>query len=98
MVARLGFGSLGILWLGFTAAAFVKVRQGDRAAHRRWMIRSYALTLAAVALRLYLPASFMAQIPFEKAYPAIAWLCWVPNIIVAELFVLRRRGAVAVTA
>lgn len=96
MVASLGFGLLGTLWLGFTTAAFVRIRQGDRAAHRRWMIRSYALTLAAVTLRIYLPLSVLTQIPFATAYPAIAWLCWVPNLLVAELAVLRRRSGIAV--
>ena len=51
------------------------------------MIRSFALTFAAVTLRLYIPASQMAGIPFDTAYPVIAWLCWVPNLLVAELFV-----------
>ena len=82
----------------FTVTAVVRIRQGDRAAHRRWMIRSFALTLAAVTLRLYLPASLAAGLPFETAYPAIAWLCWVPNLIVAEVVVLRRRGAFALAA
>ena len=64
--------------------AFVRIRQGNRVDHRRWMIRSYALTLAAVTLRLYLPASFGLGVPFASAYPVIAWICWVPNLIVAE--------------
>jgi hypothetical protein len=50
------------------------------------MIRSYALTAAAITLRMYLPLSFALKIPFEIGYPAIAWLCWVPNLLVAELY------------
>jgi hypothetical protein len=57
------------------------------------MIRSFALTLAAVTLRLYLPLSRIAGIPFYDAYVPIAWLCWVPNLLVAETWLrLRRRG------
>jgi uncharacterized membrane protein len=97
-VARLGFGTLGVLWITFTILAVVRIRQGDRAAHRRWMIRSFALTLAAVTLRLYLPASIAAGLPFEIAYPAIAWLCWVPNLIFAEVIVLRRHSDFAIAA
>ena len=48
------------------------------------MIRNFALSLAAVTLRLYLPASAVAGVPFEDFYPAVAWLCWVPNLILAE--------------
>jgi hypothetical protein len=27
---------------------------------------------------------------FDAAYPIIAWAAWVPNLIVAEIWVLRR--------
>lgn len=94
-VAAVGFGTLGVLWLGTTLAAYARIRGGDRAGHRRWMIRSFALTLAAVTLRIYLPLSFAAGIPFSTSYPVIAWLCWAPNLVVAEL-VLSRSGQVAV--
>lgn len=49
------------------------------------MLRSYALTSAAITLRLYLGAATAAKLPFADAYPAIAWLCWVPNLALVEL-------------
>jgi predicted membrane protein DUF2306 len=58
--------------------------------HRRWMVRNFALTFAAVTLRLWIPMSFAAGIPFEIAYPAIAWLCWVPNLLLPEYYLNRR--------
>lgn len=84
-VAAFGFGLLAVLWLGTTGWGISLAMRGDRVAHRRWMIRSIALTLAAVTLRIQIPVSMMLDIPFDTAYPAIAWLCWVPNLIVAEL-------------
>ena len=93
-VAAVGFGLLGALWVAFTVAALVAIRGRDVTAHRRWMTRSFALTLAAVTLRLYLPAAFAAGIPFPASYPAIAWLCWVPNLIVAEWLLWSRVSAV----
>jgi hypothetical protein len=48
------------------------------------MVRNFSLTFAAVTLRLYLPISGVAGVPFEVAYPIIAWIAWVPNLIVAE--------------
>ena len=83
-VARSGFAFLAIFWLGTSAAAYLQIRRRNIGAHREWMIRSYALTLAAVTLRIYLPASQVAGIHFMVAYPAIAWLCWVPNLLLAE--------------
>ena len=87
--AHFGFALLAVLWLATTGMAFVRIRARDFAGHREWMIRSYALCLAAVTLRIYLPVSQVTGIPFEEAYPAIAWLCWVPNLIIAEWIVVR---------
>ena len=56
------------------------------------MIRNFALTFAAVTLRIYLPASMAAGIEFGVAYRAIAWLCWVPNVVVAELLFNKTRN------
>jgi hypothetical protein len=88
--AHAGFGLLAIAWLASTLIAYRYILQRNFDAHRSWMIRSYALTLAAVTLRLYIPLSQIAGIPFEAAYPVIAWLCWVPNLAVAEWFVRSR--------
>lgn len=94
-VSQAGFGLLALAWLGSGALAFGAIRRRDMTGHRRWMVRNFALTFAAVTLRLYLPASVASGVAFDVAYPAIAWLCWVPNLIVAELLWNRgipRRG------
>jgi len=88
-VARYGFGGLAILWLACTSLAWASAVSADFAKHRMWMIRSFALTLAAVTLRIYLPLSMVAGIPFETAYPIIAWIAWVPNLAVAEWWLRR---------
>jgi uncharacterized membrane protein len=92
VVARLGFASLALAWLYTGLRAFLSIRARDIASHRRWMTRNFALTFAAVTLRLYLPASMVAGVAFELAYPIIAWLCWVPNIVAAELLVSRTQN------
>jgi len=84
VASKLGFGLLAAAWLATGALAYIAIRRRDTASHRRWMVRNFALTFAAVTLRLYLPASMAAGIPFELAYPVIAWLCWIPNLLVAE--------------
>ena len=97
MIAHAGFGLLACAWLLTTTLGFLRIRAGDDVDHRAWMIRSYSLTFAAVTLRIYLPLAFASGIPFEIAYPAIAWLCWVPNAIVAEWMFVRRAAPVAAT-
>lgn len=92
-VAKLGFACLAMSWLYTGLRAYQSIRRGAVQEHRSWMVRNVSLTLAAVTLRIYLPSSMIAGIPFEVAYPAIAWLCWVPNLIVAELFFARTQQA-----
>jgi len=82
---RLGFAFLALAWLCSGFRAYLAIRARDITAHRRWMVRNFALTFAAVTLRLYLPTSLASGVAFEIAYPAIAWLCWVPNLLIAEL-------------
>jgi hypothetical protein len=93
-IAASGFLLLALAWLWVTAlgwrAAAIK-RNYDE--HKNWMIRSFALTFAAVTLRLYLPAAGMAGIDFVAAYQWIAWLAWVPNLAVAEAWIASRRRA-----
>lgn len=91
LATHVGFGLLAVLWLFATGMAYRYIRARDQALHRRWMIRSYALTFAAVTLRIYLPLSMAAGLPFDSAYQTISWLCWVPNLIVAEWVILRQR-------
>jgi uncharacterized membrane protein len=87
-----GFALLGLLWLGTGAMAFVRIREGDVQAHRRWMLRNFALTLAGVSLRLQtLPLAI--AFGFDLGYMIVAWSCWVPNILVAEWMLRGRRAA-----
>jgi hypothetical protein len=62
------------------------------------MVRNFALTFAAVTLRLYLPAWMIAGVAFDVAYPLIAWLCWVPNLAMVAWWQRLRRGRVPVLA
>jgi Predicted membrane protein (DUF2306) len=90
-VAAIGFGALAVLWLGTTAQAIRLAMAGLTPEHRRWMVRSYALTLAAVTLRIELPFFFIfGAMDYAQASSYVAWLSWVPNLIIAELYLRRR--------
>jgi uncharacterized membrane protein len=88
-IAKVGFALLALTWLysGYRAYAAVRQRRIDE--HRRWMMRNYALTFSAVTLRLYLPLGGLAQIPFEVVYPTVAWLAWIPNLLIVEWIMQR---------
>jgi uncharacterized membrane protein len=88
-IAGLGFGLLAPTWIYCTAQGWLTARARRFDEHRRWMIRSFALTFAAVTLRLYLPIGVMAGLTFEQIYVATAWISWIPNLLVAELYLRR---------
>lgn len=83
-IASLGFGSLAVFWIAVNLLGWKAALDQRFVEHRRWMIRSWALTLAAVTLRLYLPTVQILDLPFLPWYRAISFLCWVPNILIAE--------------
>jgi uncharacterized membrane protein len=85
-IASAGFLTLGAAWIVATGLAVRFILRGDALTHRRWMIRSYALAAAAITLRIYLPLSVAFHVPFSSAYPAIAWLCWIPNVLAVEVY------------
>ena len=92
MVSHLGFAALGVLWLYSGFMAYKHIRNKQIESHREWMIRNYALTFAGVMLRLWMPIFMMAGINFTAGYIVIAWLCWVPNLLVAQWIINRRRN------
>jgi hypothetical protein len=90
--ARISFILLSLLWIGCTGFAFMLVRKKEFKRHSDFMLRSYALTLSAITLRLYaffLPSVIMLK-PFT-AYILIAWLSWIPNLLIAEVLIRNRR-------
>lgn len=95
--AQLGFGVLAVVLLLTTVRAYALIRRRRIELHREWMLRSYALIFAAVTLRIELPLLSILM-DGETAYQIVAWMCWVPNLAVASVYVQRTRGASLVTA
>jgi len=88
--SKIAFVTLAVGWITFTAIAVVKAKQGDYNAHRDFMIRSYALTLSALTLRAWKwSINNSVEIPPMDVYRAVAWLGWVPNILLAEFIIWR---------
>jgi uncharacterized membrane protein len=91
-VAAVGFAIPAILWAAFT---YLGVRAAVRRrfdAHRQWMLRSYAMTTIAITLRVMLPVSGALGFAFLDAYRVIAWLCWLTNLALVELYLHRSRA------
>lgn len=87
MGPRLGFSILSVLWLGCTARAVWALIDKDIANHRRWMIRSMALTASAITLRVILGLGFGAfGFDFQAVYAFAAWGSWLINLALIELY------------
>ncbi|MBN8585157.1 MAG: DUF2306 domain-containing protein [Ignavibacteria bacterium] len=88
LISQVSFVLLAILWIVFTIIAVVKAIQGDYKAHREFLIRSFALTLSAITLRAwkYLLVFLFEPRPMD-VYQVVAWLGWIPNLIIAELII-----------
>ncbi len=91
MPTHLGFGVLAVLWFGSGLQAYRMARARNIRSHRRWMIRNYALTMAAPMLRVWL-VLLLGKLhePFSTSFIIVSWLCWVPNLFVAEWIVRYR--------
>ena len=79
--SKIAFIILDCLWFWFTYKAVVAIKAKDIKEHKRFMIRSYALTCSAITLRLWkiiLSNSF--NIDPQVLYMIDAWMGFVPNL------------------
>jgi uncharacterized membrane protein YfcA len=76
----------------FTAMGLLRLMQGDFEHHGEWMIRSFSQTLSGTTLRIMIVTLDLAGLPWHENYMIALWMCWVPNLIVAELIINYRRA------
>ena len=88
-ISSLGFICLGIIWFYTTLKAYLYAKNKQIEQHRKVMIYSYAACFAAVTLRIWLPILQVFFGDFDTAYRIVAWLCWIPNLLVAGLLTRR---------
>lgn len=88
IISTVGFSFLSVFWLGTAGMALFKIKQRQVEQHRKWMIRNYSLTFAAVTLKIWLLVFILiAGIEnYKTSYAIISWLCWIPNLAIAEFY------------
>lgn len=88
ILAKISFVILGILWWFTTYKAYLEIRKKNVLNHKKWMYRSYALAVSAITLRLWkvVLVYFFQPNPVD-VYEIIAWLGWVPNLILTEILI-----------
>jgi uncharacterized membrane protein len=83
--SKIAFIILDSLWFFFTLKAVIAIKGKDIKAHKRFMIRSYALTCSAITLRLWkIVLSNTFDIDPQTLYMIDAWMGFVPNLLFAE--------------
>lgn len=80
-----GFFILAIIWIYSTYQAYRYARSHQREDHRRWIIRSLAITATAISLRIEL-LIFTQFWSFETSYMIVAWGSWIGNLLIAEIY------------
>lgn len=84
---KLGFTSLALFWFFTTLFGFTAIKNGNIIKHKKLMIYSYAACFSAVTLRIWLPILSLTLGGFLPAYRIVAWLSWIPNIIIAYFII-----------
>jgi len=89
IVSKISFCIQAVLWFVFTYKAYQYVKKKDWHNHQKFMLRSYALTLSAISLRLFkwMIVSAFALPPMDT-YRIVSWLGWVFNIALVELYLV----------
>lgn len=93
--AQVGFLLLAVGWVYTGSLAYLTIRRGHIQLHRIWMIRNYALSFAAVWLRLFIFVGITAMqtnpsLTFDSVYTTAVWASIVVSYVVAEWFIVQR--------
>lgn len=90
-LSKASFVILGSLWWFSTYKAYQSARQKRFKEHKQWMWRSFALTLSALTLRIWkvIIVYLFHPNPMD-VYQVIAWLGWIPNILLIEYLITKK--------
>ena len=85
---QLSFSIQAILWFYFTYLAFKFAKSKQWTEHKNFMLRSFALTLSAISLRLIkLGIVSTIELPPMDTYRIVAWAGWLVNLMIVEIYI-----------
>ncbi|MBS7807786.1 DUF2306 domain-containing protein [Variovorax sp. PCZ-1] len=99
-IAQVGLLALAVTWLYSGYRAYASIRAGKIAEHRLWMVRNYALTFAAVPLRLFLGLGLAyngvssSDLSFADIYSTSVWASILVSHLIGEWFVAHPKPVV----
>jgi len=85
--AHIGFTCMGLLWFTITFFAYSAAINRDIVAHRRWMMRSYAMTFAFIHVNL----TYKGLLPYEMFTMSgiqvfKSMVSWQFNLLLVEIY------------
>lgn len=95
LVATIGFSVLALVWMAATVLAWRHAVNRRFDLHRRWMLRSYGLTAAAITLRLQLVAFEGFGFDYDQVSNILSLSCWLPNVVFVEILLARQNRSKA---
>ncbi|MFN8345042.1 MAG: DUF2306 domain-containing protein [Spirosomataceae bacterium] len=86
--AKVGFSFQCLVWWLSTWVAWREILRQHWQKHIEWMLRSYAVTLAALSLRVgsYGLVYLFHTKPIET-YLTVTWLSWTGNLVITEILI-----------
>ena len=92
LLAKVSFVLLGMLWFYTTYKSYTEIRKRNIQQHQFWMWRSYALAVSAITLRMWkvILVYLFHPNPMD-VYQIIAWLGWVPNLLLVEFLIKKQK-------
>jgi uncharacterized membrane protein len=93
--SKIAFLILDCFWFLFTLRAVIFIKNGEIEKHKKFMMRSFALTFSAITFRLW-KIILINFISLDEAtiYMIDAWLGFVPNLIVVESIIYYRKKSI----
>lgn len=83
---KIGFTVMAVLWFGITWLAFMAARNKDYIAHRRWIMRSYAMTFAFIHVNLTYKLIGVYHLDIVQVKIMQSMVSWMANLLVVEIY------------
>lgn len=89
--STVGFLLLNTLWLGTTFLGYLFIKRKNTILHSQWIVRSFFLSFANMTIYVLVAISHHALgFSYGDSYRIAVWLCWIINLLLAELFIRRK--------
>lgn len=81
----------GVYFITALSIAFLAIKRGDATRHRRWMIRGFAIGLAAGTIRVWMGLfQALGLLSFQDSFGVAFWLSFSLHALVAEAYLMWR--------